>query len=127
MKILKAKPLKDNATIGIISPSSPQRDPARLERGIKYLESLGYRVELSENALKSTAGYLAGTDVERLDDMHAMFADDKIDAIFCARGGYGSPRVLAKIDYELIAKNPKIFAGFSDVTLKGIITPSTFR
>jgi muramoyltetrapeptide carboxypeptidase len=116
MKILKAKPLKDNATIGIISPSSPQRDPARLERGIKYLESLGYRVELSKNALKSTAGYLAGTDEERLDDMHAMFADDKIDAIFCARGGYGSPRVLSKIDYKLIAKNPKIFAGFSDVT-----------
>ncbi|MES2765330.1 MAG: LD-carboxypeptidase [Bacteroidota bacterium] len=116
MKVLKAKPLKNNATIGIISTSSPQRDPARLDRSITYLESLGYRVELSKNALKSTAGYLAGTDEERLDDMHAMFADDKIDAIFCARGGYGSPRVLSKIDYELIRKNPKIFAGFSDVT-----------
>ncbi|HYF03010.1 MAG TPA: LD-carboxypeptidase [Patescibacteria group bacterium] len=116
MKTLKAKPLRKNATIGIISTSSPQRDPTRLERGITYLESLGYRVELSKHALKSTAGYLAGTDEERLEDIHGMFADKRIDAIFCARGGYGSPRMLLKLDYELIRKKPKIFAGFSDVT-----------
>lgn len=116
MKVLKAKALQKSATIGVISTSSPQRDPARLDRGIHYLESLGYRVKLSENALKSTAGYLAGTDEERLNDIHAMFADKDIDAIFCARGGYGSPRILSKLDYDLIRKNPKIFAGFSDVT-----------
>lgn len=114
--LIKPRHLFPNATIGIVSPASPQRDSQRLTRGIRYLESLGYRVKLGRNAQKSYGGYLAGTDQERVADIHEMFSDPSINAIFCARGGYGSSRLLSRIDFQLIKKNPKIFVGFSDVT-----------
>ena len=63
-----------------------------------------------------THGYLAGTDEERLEDLHSMFANKNINAIFSVRGGYGSGRLLDKIDYNLIKRNPKIFVGYSDIT-----------
>ncbi|MBS1537332.1 MAG: LD-carboxypeptidase [Bacteroidetes bacterium] len=116
MEIIKSKPLKKNAVIGLISPASPQRDPLRLERGIAYLERCGYRVELGKSALNSWGGYLAGTDDERRSDIEDMFANPAIDAIFCARGGFGTARFLNGLDYELIRKNPKILVGFSDTT-----------
>ncbi len=59
---------------------------------------------------------MAGEDEARLEDLHAMFQDQEIRAIFCARGGYGSPRLLDKIHYALIKKNPKILVGYSDIT-----------
>ena len=113
---LKPPPLKRRATIGIISPASPQRNDDYLHRGVRYLESLGYRVQLGRHALRRYNGYLAGTDDERLEDIESMFADPKIDAVFCARGGYGTTRILRRIDYDLIAAHPKIFVGFSDTT-----------
>jgi muramoyltetrapeptide carboxypeptidase len=112
----RPKALKQGAVIGIISPASPQRDEQRLARGIAYLESLGYRIELGRNAAAVFGGYLAGTDEQRLDDFHAMMANPAIDAVFCARGGYGTPRLLDRIDLRLIRRNPKIVVGFSDIT-----------
>jgi muramoyltetrapeptide carboxypeptidase len=109
-------PLRKGAVIGIVSPASPQRDASRLDRGIRYLESLGYRVELAPHARSEWAGYLAGTDDERLSDIHAMVANPSIDAIFCARGGYGSARLLDRLHWKLFARNPKILVGFSDIT-----------
>lgn len=116
MKPLFPPALKKNGTIGIISPASPQRDMSRLDKGIRYLEDLGYSVALGKYSTSHFGGYLAGTDEERLSDLHAMFSDPKIDAIFCSRGGYGSARLLAELDTALIKKNPKIFVGFSDIT-----------
>ncbi|KAA3612280.1 MAG: LD-carboxypeptidase [Calditrichaeota bacterium] len=113
-KIIKPPRLKPNATIGVISPASPVK-PERLERGVRYFESLGYKIELGKHVLKAN-NYLAGTDEERLADLHDMFGRPEIDAIICARGGYGTPRLLDKIDYNLIQKNPKIFVGYSDLT-----------
>jgi muramoyltetrapeptide carboxypeptidase len=103
-------------TIGILSPASPQRDEKRLYAGIQYLENQGFRVRLGDNALARYAGYLAGTDAERAADIMAMFTHPDIKAIVCARGGYGTPRLLSLLDYEIIAANPKIFVGFSDTT-----------
>ena len=71
--ILKPKALKVGDTIGIISPASPQRDPERLKRSISYLEQKGFTVKLGDSALASYAGYLAGTDQERIHDLEAMF------------------------------------------------------
>lgn len=116
MNILKPHVLSPGARIGIISPASPQRDPERLQRGIAYLESKGYEVKLATNALATHAGYLAGTDQQRIDDIEAMFADDTIDAIMCARGGYGTTRILGQLNYDIIGANPKPFIGFSDTT-----------
>jgi muramoyltetrapeptide carboxypeptidase len=101
--------------IGIISPSSPLDDVARIEAGVTYLEKLGYRTLIGSH-VQSRLGYLAGTDRERLEDLHTMFADKRVKAVFCLRGGYGSGRLLPLVDYRLIARNPKIFLGYSDVT-----------
>lgn len=117
MRVIQPAALERHATIGIISPSSPQRDGARLDRGVRYLESLGYTVKLARHALASHGGYLAGTDAQRVDDLHEMFLDPQVSAIFCARGGYGCARLLPLVDFSIIRRNPKIFVGFSDVTV----------
>lgn len=61
-------------------------------------------------------GYLAGSDDVRLNDLHAAFADSEVDAIICLRGGYGTPRLLDRIDFELLQNNAKPFIGYSDIT-----------
>lgn len=116
MKPLFPPALKKNGTIGIVSPASPQRDMSRLDKGIRYLEGLGYNVKLGKYSTSRFGGYLAGTDEERLSDLHTMFSDPQIDAIFCSRGGYGSARLLAGLNTTLIKRNPKILVGFSDIT-----------
>lgn len=115
MKALKPKKLESGDVIGIISPASSPDKLEKIENGVKYLEKLGYRVKIGENVGK-VHGYLAGTDDERLSDLHSMFKDKNVKAIFSIRGGYGSGRLLDKIDYGLIKKNPKIFVGYSDIT-----------
>ncbi len=115
MKILKPKKLNKGDLIGIITPASIPDDLTRINKGVKYLESLGYKVEVGKNVGK-VRGYLAGTDEERLEDLHYMFGKKAVKAIICARGGYGTPRLLDRIDYSLIKKNPKIFVGYSDIT-----------
>ncbi|MGD8782306.1 MAG: LD-carboxypeptidase [Ignavibacteria bacterium] len=115
MKLLKSKKLLPNDVIGIICPASVPKDLTKIEKSVKYFEKLGYRVEVGKNVGKQT-GYLAGNDGERAEDLHDMFKNKDIKAIFCARGGYGSARLLSKMNFELIKKNPKIFVGYSDIT-----------
>lgn len=115
MKPLKPSRLRAGDLIGLVSPASPIADPSRIDRGVRYLESLGYRVEVAPSVLKNH-GYLAGTDEERAGDLHAFFARKDVRAIMCIRGGYGTPRLLRLINYRLIASNPKIFVGYSDLT-----------
>lgn len=115
MAILKPQKLNPKDLIGIISPASSPDEFLRVEKGVKYLESLGYRVKVGENVGKNH-GYLAGTDKERLDDLHSMFKDKNVKAIFTLRGGYGAFRFLDQIDYRIIKNNPKIFVGYSEIT-----------
>lgn len=115
MKVIKPKRLKKGDLIGVISPASSPSDLERIEKGVNYLEKLGYRVEVGKNVGK-THGYLAGTDDERLEDLHSMFRNKDVKAIFNVRGGYGTGRLLNRINYGLIKKNPKIFVGYSDIT-----------
>jgi muramoyltetrapeptide carboxypeptidase len=115
MNVIKPPRLKKGDTIGIISPASAPMDLSRIDKGIAYLEKLGYKVKEGKY-IRQEYGYLSGTDEERLYDLHDMFSDKNIKAIFCTRGGYGTPRILNKINYSLIKKNPKIFVGYSDLT-----------
>jgi muramoyltetrapeptide carboxypeptidase len=115
MNVLVPRRMRKGDLIGIICPASPVPDSSRIEKGVRYLEGLGYRTTVGPNAMRRT-GYLAGTDDERAEDIHAMFANRKVRGIFCARGGYGTPRLLSRIDYRLIARNPKILLGYSDLT-----------
>lgn len=79
------------------------------------MKKLGLRVKWSGN-LEREYGYLAGKDHQRLKDLHAMFGDPDVQAIWCIRGGYGTSRLLPFLDYGLIRKHPKVLIGFSDVT-----------
>jgi len=115
MNIVKPRKLEKGDVIGIIAPASAPADFSRVGKAAAYFESFGYRVKVGKNASKKR-GYLAGTDDERLDDLHSMFSDKDVKAIICARGGYGSGRLLRRIDYDLIGNNPKIFIGYSDIT-----------
>jgi len=112
--MIKPKELKPNSTIGIISPSY-WLDDKMLKKTSKYFTDLGYNIILgSSNFLRY--GPFAGTPQDRAKDIHAMFKNPKVDAIICARGGYGANKVLPLLDYDLIKNNPKIFLGYSDIT-----------
>ncbi len=113
--MIKPKRLSRGDTIALISPASSPSDLTRIKKGAGYFEKLGYKVKIGGNVGKSY-GYLAGTDSERLEDFHNMFADKEVKAIICVRGGYGTGRLLKSIDYTLIKNNPKIFVGYSDIT-----------
>ena len=106
--------IKSGGQIGVIAPAWIPIS-ARLEHGYNYLKQKGYRVKLSQNITRKHA-YFAGTEAQRLDDIHEMFSDPEIDAIFCARGGWGGLRLIDQIDFDLIAQNPKPFVGYSDIT-----------
>ena len=114
--MIKIKPprLVKGDVIGIISPAGPV-DKLDLQPGLKVLESAGFKVGLGSHVYDKR-GYLAGDDSDRLDEIHAMFHDKDIKAIFCARGGYGSMRLLENIRYDLIRGNPKVLVGYSDIT-----------
>ncbi len=115
--------LEDGARIGVVSPSY-WIEPDRLERARAVFAGAGYEMVIGESVgLRSHK--FAGTPEARAADIMAMFADDSIDAIVCARGGYGANRVLPLLDYERIREHPKIFSGFSDVT--GLLTSISQR
>lgn len=115
MQVIKPARLKKADVIGLISPASSPDELLRIEESTRYLEKLGYKIKLGKHVGKFN-GYLAGTDDERLEDFHSMFSDKNVKAIMCLRGGYGAFRLLDKINYKLIQKNPKIFVGYSEIT-----------
>lgn len=113
--IVKPKRLQPGMTVGLVTPASNVPEDEELRAAMDLVRSLGFNPKPSPNLFSRTQ-YLAGTDKERADDLNAMFADNAVDAIFCVRGGYGSGRLLRYLDYDMIAANPKIIMGYSDIT-----------
>lgn len=111
----KPNALKIGDTIGLVAPSSALRQVDGLVKSIKVLEQQGFKVVIGESCGKKY-GYLSGNDDTRARDINMMFKDKNIDAVFCLRGGYGTPRILDMLDYDMIRENPKIFIGYSDIT-----------
>jgi muramoyltetrapeptide carboxypeptidase len=101
-------------TIGIVSPSSGARN-GNLENGIALLESAGYTVAVGDHVF-DRHGYLAGMDSARAADFTRMFERREVDAVICARGGYGAARMLPLVDWDVVGANPKLFVGYSDIT-----------
>lgn len=112
--IIKPPALKAGATIGLISPGGVV-DDALVANSVKNLEALGFKVRIGKNIHAVRGGY-AGTIAQRLEDLHAMFADRDVHAIWTARGGSGCTGLLPFIDYALITRHPKILIGYSDIT-----------
>jgi muramoyltetrapeptide carboxypeptidase len=109
--------LTPGATIGIVAPSSPVPE-TDLAEGIALLRGRGYRVEVGEHVLDTLPDndYLAGNDAARLADLHAMLTRSDVNAVFCARGGYGALRLYPHLDLGRVGDAPRIFTGYSDIT-----------
>ena len=113
-KSVRPPRLKPGDTIGIVAPAGPF-DPEKFMKGKSVLESMGFQTVFEEGIFQKH-GFLAGTDIQRADQVNRLFADTTVQAIFCARGGYGSMRILSLLDFETIQTHPKIFLGFSDIS-----------
>ncbi|MGV8146162.1 MAG: S66 peptidase family protein [Alkaliphilus sp.] len=112
--MIRPKALKKENCIGIVAPSSTASQK-EVELSKKQIEEIGFKVKIGKSCY-GKYGYLSGGDGLRAKDINTMFEDKDVDAIFCLRGGYGAIRMLDRIDYEIVKKNPKIFVGYSDIT-----------
>lgn len=112
---IKPPRLNPGDTIALVAPASAPPDPKAIDHSIAVLERLGFKTKLAPNVRKRW-GFLAGSDRERAGDLMKMFADRKVHAILCVRGGYGSSRLIPLLDYRTIRANPKILVGYSDIT-----------
>lgn len=105
--------LPSQGLIGVIAPAGPAA--LDTDKAIAWMRARGYSLRVFPGVYEKD-GYLAGSDDVRLNDLHAAFADSEVDAIICLRGGYGTPRLLDQIDFELLRNNAKPFIGYSDIT-----------
>lgn len=113
--VRKPKRLAAGDTVGLVAPAGPSSNDESVRFSGDLLRSLGFKVKEGRHVYDRDQ-YLAGDDKDRAQDVNAMFADDAVDAIFTLRGGYGTQRILPFLDYDLIANNPKVFTGSSDIT-----------
>lgn len=112
--MLRPPRLRRGDTIGVVAPAGAV-DGAAVDRGVAILEAAGFRVRLGA-AVCDRHRYLAGCDAARFDDLLSMVMDPSIAAIFAARGGYGSGRLLPWLDPTAIRAHPKALVGHSDLT-----------
>ncbi len=112
--VVRPPALREGDTVMLVSPSGPTR-PERVARGIELLTGWGLRPVLARNVY-ARQGYLAGVDALRAADLNAAFADPQVRGVICTRGGYGAQRVVDAIDMAAVRRDPKVVAGFSDIT-----------
>jgi muramoyltetrapeptide carboxypeptidase len=115
LALRKPEALKQGAGVSVIAPASFAQTE-RVERGVAALQALGYAPTLSASARERGPIYFAGTAEQRLEDLHAAFADEATSAVMSLRGGYGSNYLLEGIDLDLIGQHPKPFFAYSDLT-----------
>ena len=113
---IKPENLKIGDTISIIAPSGVLKDYEQyMEKSISLMESWGLNVVLG-STIYETYGHFSSTDINREKDFQKAIDDNKIKAIWCARGGYGAMRIIDNINYDNLSKNPKWVIGYSDIT-----------
>jgi muramoyltetrapeptide carboxypeptidase len=118
--MIKPKILKKGDTVGIVSPGMAPFEEGEIESAFQWLRKLGLKWKLGDH-INDRYGHLAGTDRVRVDDFHKMWADPEVSAVIPLRGGNGAVRLLPRLDFQLIERNPKIIMGFSDIT--GLLVP----
>ncbi len=118
--------MREGDTVALIAPAGPLKSEEEFERAHEIVRALGLVPRVGTYAKASALGYLAGTDEQRASDFNEAARDPDIRAIFALRGGYGTMRILEQIDYDAIARDPKIVLGYSDLTaLLNAITQRT--
>jgi muramoyltetrapeptide carboxypeptidase len=110
----KPRRLRSGDTVAVVAPAGPI-PVGRLQQGIATLERLGFDVRLGAGVL-SQERYLAGPDSTRALDLVSLWARKDVAAVFCARGGYGTARIVDALTPAFVRKHPKVFCGFSDIT-----------
>jgi muramoyltetrapeptide carboxypeptidase len=113
--LLKLRPVAPGAGVSVIAPASFAREE-RVERGLAALRALGFQPALGMSAAERGPLYFAGSSTKRLADLHAAFADEASSIVMCLRGGYGSNYLLDGLDVQTIARHPKPFFAYSDLT-----------
>ena len=106
--------LKPGDTIGIVAPAGPF-DRDLFMQGLSALQSMGFQTRVPDEAYDRT-GHLAGSDAQRARLVNQLFEESDVQAIVCARGGFGCLRMLPLVDFDIIRAHPKVFVGFSDIT-----------
>ena len=114
--LVRPRALKPGDRVGVVDLSTPLYDPIIADR-IRSLFAALDLVPVMAPHLLGRSREIGASRVERVSDLHDMFADPTIRGVFCARGGYGVSEVVANLDYEVIRAHPKVFLGFSDITL----------
>ncbi len=112
--LIKPPRLHQGDTIALIAPGGHASEAA-IARAVARIEGLGFKVRQGAN-LRAVHGNYGGTVEQRLSDLHAMFADPEIKALWCIRGGSGCISLLSGLDYQLIRATPKVLIGYSDIT-----------
>ncbi len=123
---MKLTPLKKNDIIGIVAPSSPvigTNYEKNYKKGLEEIKKMGFQYK-EGRTINLKKWHFAGSDEKRAKDIMGMFLDKNVKAIICAVGGTGADRILSKLDYNLIRKNPKPFMGISDPT---VLTSALFQ
>src|SRR5205807_2803013 len=114
-RTIKPKHLSAGDTVGLVAPASAAFEADEIQFAKEQMEAIGFKVEIGPHAFDKW-GYFAGHDKDRAEDINGMFADDTVNGVVCYTGGWGSPRVLPYLDYDLIKRKPKVLIGYSDIT-----------
>jgi len=112
---IKPKRLTAGDTVGLVLPASAAFEADEIQFAKEQMEAIGFKVVIGPHAFDKW-GYFAGHDRDRAADINQMFADDTVNGVVCYTGGWGSPRVLPYLDYDLIKRKPKVLIGYSDIT-----------
>lgn len=115
--MIKVPPyLQKGDTIGIVCPAGYMA-AEKVQTAVNALQDWGYKVKLGKTVGGNSATYFSGTDEERLIDFQQMLDDEEVKTVLCARGGYGTGRIIDKIDFKKFKKKPKWIVGYSDITV----------
>lgn len=114
MNVTKAPAVQDGDAISVVVPAGPV-NKERIDLALERMRARGFRVKTYGDIYRRQA-HLAGDDTTRAAELVQAFADPETTAVWCARGGYGTVRLLELIDFEIIRRHPKVFVGFSDIT-----------
>ncbi|MHB1561555.1 MAG: S66 peptidase family protein [Isosphaeraceae bacterium] len=115
MDWIRPRALKAGDTIAFVAPAGPA-ELKPLRQYADRLEAAGYHILIPAGIEKRRDGYLAGSDDQRADELNRMIRDPKVRAIFPVRGGFGLTRILDRVDYAALRRDPKIITGYSDLT-----------
>jgi len=114
-QIIKPPGLKSGDTVVLVNPAGATFSRFDAEVASEHLQNLGLKVRKGKH-LFDRRGYLAGSDIDRADDINTQFADKNVAGLIALRGGWGCARILDFLDYDSIRLNPKVLLGFSDIT-----------